>query len=155
MRRYLSVLLAASALAGLAGCGGDSIDRGQANRYADAVNKAQSDFAGTLDELSAKVTPTSTRAQDDKTLQSFQAAVDRVVGRLRAVDVPPRVKDLHARFIAQIAAYGKEIDRVRPAFNSPDPQKILAAQQRLRTAVQNVSQQINGTISQINTKLKG
>ena len=68
--------------------------------------------------------------------------------------MPPRVKDLHAKFIAQISAYGKEIDRVRPAFNSPDPQKILAAQQRLRTAVQNVSTQINGTIGQINAKLK-
>jgi FKBP-type peptidyl-prolyl cis-trans isomerase (trigger factor) len=156
MRRYLTVLLAASALAALAGCGSsDGIDRAQANRYADAVNKAQSDFAGTLDELSAKVTPTSTRAQDDKTLQSFQTAVDRVVGQLKAVDVPPRVKDLHAKFIAQISAYGREIDRVRPAFDSPDPQKILAAQQQLRTAVQKVSDQINGTINQINAKLKG
>ncbi|MGZ4268202.1 MAG: hypothetical protein ACXVFK_05455 [Solirubrobacteraceae bacterium] len=155
MRRYLSVLLALSALGALAGCGGSSVDVKQANRYADAVNKAQGDFAARLDQLSAKVTPTSTRAQDDATLKAFQAAVTRVVARLRAVDVPPRVKDLHQRFIAQIAAYGREIDRVRPAFDSPDPQKILAAQTRLRTAVAKVSSQINGTIDQINAKLKG
>ena len=41
---------------------------------------------------------------------------------------------------------------MRPAFDSPDPQKILAAQQRLRTAVSNVSSQINHTIDQINAR---
>ena len=156
MRRSLTFLLALCALGGvLAGCGGNDVDVKQANRYADSVNKAQTDFAATLDQLSAKVTPTSTRAQDDRTLAAFQGAVTQVVGRLRAVDVPPRVADLHQQFIDQIAAYGKEIDRVRPAFGSPDPQKILAAQQRLRTGVATVSTRINQTIEQINTKLKG
>ena len=148
------MLLALGAVA-LAGCGSGNDDVAQANRYADAVNRAQTDFAGRLDKLSAKVTPTSTRAQDDATLKAFQGAVTDVVGRLRAVDVPPKVKGLHQQFIDQIAAYGKEIDRVRPAFDSPDPQKILAAQQRLRTAVSDVSGQINRTIDQINAKLKG
>ncbi len=149
------MLLALGAAAGLAGCGGGGDDVGRANRYADAVNRAQTDFAGTLDKLSAKVTPTSTRAQDDATLKAFQGAVEAVVARLRAVDVPPRVAQLHQRFIDQIAAYGREIERVRPAFDSPDPQRILAAQQQLRTAVTRVSGQINGTIEAINAKLKG
>jgi hypothetical protein len=156
MLRYLTFMLALCALGGaLSGCGGDDVDVKQANRYADAVNKAQTDFAATLDELSAKVTPTSTRSQDDRTLKAFQDAVTQVVGRLRAVDVPPRVDDLHQRFIDQISAYGKEIDRVRPAFNDADPQKVLAAQQRLRTGVATVSTRINQTIEQINAKLKG
>jgi len=156
MRRSLTFLLALCALGGvLSGCGGNDVDVKQANRYADAVNKAQTDFATTLDELSAKVTPTSTRAQDDRTLQAFQGAVTQVVGRLRAVDVPPRVATLHRQFIDQISAYGKEIDRVRPAFDDADPQKILAAQQRLRTGVATVSTRINQTIEQINTKLRG
>ncbi len=155
MRRYLTFLLVACALVAMAGCGGNDVDVKQANRYADAVNKAQTDFAATLDELSSKVTPTSTRAQDDRTLQAFAGAVTQVVGRLRAVDVPPRVAELHQQFIDQIAAYGKEIDRVRPAFDDADPQKILAAQQRLRTGVATVSTKINQTIEQINTKLKG
>lgn len=155
MRRSLTFLLALCALGGvLSGCGGNDADVKQANRYADAVNKAQTDFAATLDQLSAKVTPTSTRAQDDRTLAAFQGAVTQVVGRLRAVDAPPRVAGLHQQFIDQIAAYGKEIDRVRPAFDSVDPQKILAAQQRLRTGVATVSTRINQTIEQINTKLK-
>jgi hypothetical protein len=149
------MVLALGALAGVAGCGSDKVDVAQSNRYADAVNQAQTDFARTLDELSAKVTPTSTRAQDDRTLASFQAAVAKVVGRLRSVDVPTRVAPLHKQFIAQIGAYGREIDRVRPAFDSPDPQQILGAQQRLRTAVTNVSGQINRTIDQINARLKG
>ena len=156
MRRYLTFLLALSALVGLlSGCGSNDADVKQANRYADAVNKAQTDFAAKLDELSAKVTPTSTRAQDDATLKAFQGAVTDVVGKLRAVAVPPRVVELHKQFIAQISAYGQEIDRVRPAFDSPDPQKILAAQQRLRTGVATVSTRINQTIEQINTRLKG
>ena len=155
MRRYLTFVLALCALVAMVGCGGKNVDVKQANRYADAVNKAQTDFAATLDELSAKVTPTSTRGQDDRTLKAFQGAVTQVVDRLRAVDVPPRVAGLHQRFIDQISAYGKEIDRVRPAFNSPDPQRILAAQQRLRTGVGTVSTRINQTIEQINAKLKG
>lgn len=155
IRRLLSMLLALAAVTALAGCGGGNDDVARANRYADAVNRAQTDFAGRLGRLSAKVTPTSTRAQDDATLKAFQGAVTRVVGRLRAVDVPPNVRDLHQQFVDQIAAYGREIDRVRPAFDSPDPQEILAAQQRLRTAVSDVSTQINRTIDQINAKLKG
>jgi len=155
MRRSLTFLLALCALLAMAGCGGNDVDVKQANRYADAVNKAQTDFAARLDELSAKVTATSTRAQDDATLKAFQGAVTQVVGRLRAIDVPPRVTALHQQFIDQISAYGKEIDRVRPAFDDANPQKILAAQQRLRTGVTNVSARINQTIEQINTKLKG
>lgn len=156
MRRYLTFVLALCALGGaLSGCGGNDVDVKQANRYAHAVNQAQTGFSATLDELSAKVTPTSTRAQDDRTLKAFQGAVTQVVGRLRAVDVPPRVKDLHRQFIDQISAYGKEIDRVRPAFDDADPQRILAAQQRLRTGVATVSTKINQTIEQINAKLKG
>ena len=155
MRRYLTFVPALCVLVAIAGCGGNQVDVKQANRYADSVNKAQTDFAATLDALSAKVTPTSTRAQDDRTLKAFQGAVTQVVGRLRAVDVPPRVAGLHQQFIDQISAYGKEIERVRPAFNSVDPRTILAAQQRLRTAVTTVSARINQTIEQINTKLKG
>ena len=155
MRRYLTFVLALCALVALAGCGGNDVDVKQASRYADAVNKAQTDFAATLDELSTKVTPTSTRAQDDATLKAFQGAVTQVVARLRAVDVPPRVADLHQQFIDQISAYGKEIDRVRPAFDDANPQRILAAQQRLRTGVATVGTRINQTIEQINTKLKG
>ncbi len=153
MRRHLTFQLALCAIVAVSGCGGSDVK--QANRYADAVNKAQTDFAATLDEISAKVTPTSTRAQDDRTLKAFQGAVAQVVGRLRAVDVPPRVADLHQQFIGEISAYGREIDRVRPAFNSPDPQKILTAQQRLRTGVSTVSTKINATIAEINAKLKG
>ena len=73
------MLLALGALVGLAGCGSND-NVAQANRYADAVNRVQTDFAGRLDKLSAKVTPTSTRAQDDATLQAFQGAVTTVVG---------------------------------------------------------------------------
>jgi hypothetical protein len=153
MRRSASLLLAACALAGLAGCGSGNV--AQANHYADAVNRAQADFAATLARLSAGVTATSTAAQDDATLRAFRQAVGKVIDRLRAVRVPPRVRALHQRFVAQIAAYGLAIDRARPALNSPDPQRILAAQQQLRSGVTQVSSQINTTIDQINAKLKG
>jgi hypothetical protein len=150
--RRLTVVLAAAALgAAIAGCGSDAK---QANGYVEAVNRAQADFATTFDRLSRRITSTSTPAQDQRTLDAFKAAVDRVVGNLRAVDVPPKVKDLHGDLVSELAAYGRQIDKTKAAFAEGSPKSIAAAQTDLAAAVTRVSTQINRTIAAINEKLR-
>lgn len=136
---------------GAAGCGGD---HEQDNAYVDTVNRAQDDFASTFDRLSSRITSTSTPTQDRRTLQGFRAAVDRVVAQLRAVEVPGRVRELHARLVGEIGSYGRQIDRARAAFGSRDAQAVLSAQTELVSAVTRVSAQINRTIDAINGELR-
>jgi type IV pilus biogenesis protein CpaD/CtpE len=150
MRRLTPVLVVAAALL-ISACGKDTK---QANHYVQAVNTAQSNFASTFDRLSTRITSKSTPAQDQETLDGFRAAVDKVVGDLRAVEVPSKVKGLHRQLVGEISAYGAEIDRAKAAFADGDPQTIVRAQTRLQSAVTRVSAQINHTIDAINKKLR-
>jgi hypothetical protein len=146
----LAALLSALALIA-AGCGSNTK---ASNDYVDAVNKAQNDFAATFDKLSSRITSTSTPRQDQKTLDGFREAVDKVVGDLRAIQVPDKVKVEHQQLVSEISAYGREIDKAKRAFASPSPQAIIKAQVALRSAVTRVSGQINRTIDAINRKLQ-
>ncbi|HEX6742579.1 MAG TPA: hypothetical protein VF087_00155, partial [Solirubrobacteraceae bacterium] len=92
--------------------------------------------------------------QDRQTLDGFKEAVDKVVVDLKSVEVPSKVKDLHARLVAEISDYGTEIDKAKQAFSGSDPQAIIKAQTELVSAVTRVSAQINQTIDAINKKLR-
>ena len=133
------------------GCGSDTK---AANDYVDAVNRAQSEFATKFDQLSGQITSTSTAAQDRQTLDGFRQAIDKVVGDFRAVKVPSKVKPLHDRLIAEISAYGVQIDKAKGAFSDDDPKAIVKAQTDLVNAVTKVQAQINQTIADINKKLR-
>jgi sigma54-dependent transcription regulator len=151
VRRLLPILVVvALALVG-SGCGADTK---AANDYVDAVNKAQTGFASKFDELSGRITSTSTAAEDRKTLDGFKTAIDKVVTDFRAVKAPDKVKALHGQLIAEISAYGREIDKAKSAFTDNDPQAIVKAQADLVSAVTKVQAQINATIADINKKLR-
>jgi hypothetical protein len=96
------------------GCGSDTKS---ANNYVDAVNRAQSEFATKFDQLSGQITSTSTAAQDRKTLDGFRQAIDKVVADFRAVRAPSKVKPLHDKLIAEVSAYGAQIDKAKGAFS--------------------------------------
>jgi sigma54-dependent transcription regulator len=151
VRRLSPVLVVVALALVTSGCGEDTK---AANNYVDAVNKAQNEFAATFDQLSAKITSTSTAEQDRETLDGFKQAIDKVVKDFRAVKAPDKVKDLHGRLIAEISAYGKEIDKAKQAFADDQPQAIVKAQADLVSAVTRVQSQINTTISDINKKLR-
>ena len=133
------------------GCGSTP---SSANDYVDAVNKAQNDFATKFDQLSAQITSTSTAAQDRQTLDGFRQAIDKVVADFRAVKAPDKVKPLHDKLIAEVSAYGAQIDKAKGAFSDNDPQAIVKAQADLVSAVTKVQAQINQTIADINKKLR-
>ena len=150
MRRLVPALVIAVALLA-SGCGSDTK---AANDYVDSVNKAQNDFAATFDKLSAQITSTSSAQQDRQTLDGFKQAVDKVVADLRSVKPPGKVRDLHGQLVAEISAYGREIDKAKAAFAGNDPQAIIKAQTELVSAVTRVSTEINQTIDAINKKLR-
>lgn len=147
-----TLVLLALCVGAFAGCGGsDKVD--QANSYVDSVNRAQNRFASTIDSLTRQITTTSTPAQDKATLARFQAAVDRVVGDLRAVDPPSEVRDLHGNLITAMQDFGKQVQEVSEALSSGNTTRLLAAQEQLAKATATVSQKINTTIAAINRKL--
>jgi hypothetical protein len=151
VRRLSPVLLVVAVGLVAAGCGTDSK---AANDYVDAVNRAQNEFATKFDQLSGQITSTSTAAQDRKTLDGFKQAVDKVVADFRAVKAPDKVKPLHDKLIAEVSAYGAEIDKAKGAFADNDPQAIVKAQTDLVNGVTKVQAQINQTIADINKKLR-
>ena len=148
LRPVLFLIIAAGLLAG---CGGGGVK--EANNYVDAVNSAQSRFANTVDSLSEKITSTSTPAEDRATLGKFQDAVDKVVGDLRAVDPPEKVRGLHSQLIAAMKDFGEQVSQVSSALSSGSASRLLAAQEQLASATAEVSRKINSTIAAINRKL--
>jgi hypothetical protein len=153
MRARAVVLLAllCAAAAAAAGCGAQK-DHGD---YIAALNRAQTGLAKRFTALQARITPTSSAKQDAKTLSAYEAAVDDAVAGLRAVKPPAGFDVLHRRFVGEVAGYGTALRTARGELGRDDPQAILAAQGRLRTAVAQTGTRLNATIRAINQKLEG
>lgn len=136
----------------LAGCGSSGVD--DANRYVDAVNRAQTQFAGTMDRLSGRISNSSSVSADARVLRTFDSALGRVMVQLRAAKPPASVATLHRRLVGEMDAYGARVRHEADVLRSKDTTRLVAAQQRLLTATDTVSRQINATIDQINSQLK-
>jgi hypothetical protein len=150
LARAAALLALVLALAA-AGCGSDD-GRGS---YVKALNKAQTRLAQRFTRLQAQVTPTSSAKQDDRTLQAYEAAVGTTVRDLRAIAPPSGLGVLHRQFVGQVADYGTALRSARSQLGGGNPRAILAAQGRLKTAVQQTGRRLNATIEAINKKLKG
>ncbi|HMJ34643.1 MAG TPA: hypothetical protein VK501_12055 [Baekduia sp.] len=151
MRARAALLLALLLVTAAAGCGSKQ-DNGD---YVKALNHAQTGLAERFRALQSRITPTSSAKQDQKTLTAYEGAVRTAVADLKAVDPPSGFAALHGRFIAQVAGYGTALRTARGQLGGDDPQAILAAQGRLRTAVARTGTQLDATIQAINQKLKG
>jgi hypothetical protein len=152
MRPRAAILLVLLAAAVLAGCGGGD---GGRDDYVVALNKAQNGLAQRFGELGSRITATSSAAQDRATLKAYEGAVGTTVRDLRAIDPPEGLDELHQRFVGQVADYGDALRSARAELDGDDPKEILAAQGRLRTAVQRTGVKLNATIKAINDKLQG
>ena len=150
MRRAAMGGLLAAVL--LAGCGSSGVD--EANRYVDAVNRAQTQFAGTMDRLSGRISSSSSISADARVLRTFDTALGRVMVQLRAAKPPSSVATLHRRLVGEMDAYGAQVRQEAKVLRTKDSTRLVAAQQRLLTATDTVSRRMNGTIDQINSKLK-
>jgi hypothetical protein len=145
-------VLIACALA-ITACGGSSDNGGAA--YVQRVNKAQQDFAARVDKLSQGITSTSSAERDRQTLRSFQDAVDRVGGDLRAITPPQKVRGLHDRLVRAVDGYGDDVTTATKALDSRSPAKLRAAQRELAQATTAFGTTLNETIDRINKTLSG
>jgi hypothetical protein len=150
--RARAIVLLAVLLAAAAGCGSGA--KGH-DEYVQALNHAQTGLGRRFSALQARITPTSSAKQDERTLRAYEGAVRTAVADLRAVHPPDGFAALHQRFIAQVADYGTALRTARGELRGDDPQAILAAQGRLRAAVATTGTRLNATIRAINQKLKG
>jgi hypothetical protein len=147
----IACLLIACALA-LGACGGSSDDDGGA-RYVERVNKAQQDFVARVDELSKGITATSSAARDRRTLESYEDAVARVGGDLRAIRPPDAVRAQHDRLVGAVDGYGDDVQRAADALGSDSPARLRAAQRDLAQATAAFGTTLNETIEEINREL--
>ena len=151
MRRLSPGLIVVALALVAAGCGTDTK---AANDYVDAVNQAQNHFAPKFDQLSGQITSTSTPAQDRQTLDGFRQAIDKVVADFRAVKAPDKVKALHDKLIAEISAYGRQIDKAKGGVLRQRPAGDRQGPGRSRQRGDEGQAQINQTIADINKKLR-
>lgn len=150
LSRMLLMALAAVALIA-AGCGGDTEEK---NDYVDQVNKAQSDFAAQVQKLSTAITSTSSDAADQKTIQSYQTAVDGVVKDLEGITPPQDVEAEHQQLVDAMASYGKSVGSALGELDGGSAEDRLKAATQLQQASATAGTQINQAIEAINTKLQ-
>jgi hypothetical protein len=150
VRRSALIVTLLAAIA-VAGCGGNK----ERNDYVKALNRAQTALAHRFTSLQRRITPTSTPTQDEQTLRAYERAVRDTVTDLRAIHPPSGFAELHQRFVGQVADYGTALQSARGELRSDDPRRVLAAQSRLRAAIERTGVRLNATIRAINAKLKG
>lgn len=150
LSRILLVAFAAVALIA-AGCGGDTEEK---NDYVDQVNKAQTEFADQVTKLSTAITSTSSSSADQKTIESYQTAVDGVVKDLEGITPPEDVKAEHQQLVDAMSTYGESVGTALEDLQGGSAQDRLKAATELQTASSTAGTQINQAIEAINKKLQ-
>jgi hypothetical protein len=154
-RRVASMVTLVLAVVALGACGGGTGTQ-EKNAYAREVNAAQTKFAMTVSTAAAEESKGKqglTRLQ--LTLRRFRTAVDAVVQDLRSIDAPSEVSKEHEQLVSVMSGYGDEIGRTIEEMRNPTPRVAQLAKQRLDSAQQSVTAQVNSAIAAINVKLRG
>jgi hypothetical protein len=107
MRKVIA-LIAVLALVGVTGCAESKPDPHE--QYAKQVNVVESNFANQINTLALKITPTSTKSQDNQTLEQIKLTVVQTAGKLAAIKVPQDVAAEHTLLVKQLQAYAQSID---------------------------------------------
>lgn len=151
--RVLVLLALAGVLAAAAGgCANGRVD--EANHYVAAVNAAQTRFAATSERLLRSIAPDDRPARNRAALSRFYRAVDGFVAELRGIAAPDRVRALHARLVAAIVRFGRDLRAAGAGITSGSASRILTGQERLAAATSAVARRINATIAEINKVLR-
>ena len=108
-----------------------------------------------MERLSGRISSSSSVTADARVLRTFDSALARAMLDLRRAEPPSKVASLHRRLVGEMVAYGGEVRRESRVLGVKDTTRLLAAQQRLLTATDDVSREINATIDQINRRLRG
>lgn len=132
------------------GCGGDG---GQADRYMERVDDAQTALSQTFTGLAARITGEDGAEADAGVLREYEAAVARAVAALRAAEPPDDVVALHERLITRTASLGNAVAKARAVFQGQDARKIIAAQTELNSAIATATDDVNELTAEINDRL--
>lgn len=149
-RPLAAVLLACAAVA--AGCG-DGAEKD--NAYVDAVSTAQRSYANRFEQVSERLTVTSTVEQDRATLADMAAATQTFVASLKGIDPPEEVREEHARLTTSAAGYARKVTEARAGLvrdTAADRGKVRSA---LSSDVENTQEQVVKAIAEINAGLQG
>lgn len=150
-RRLVALLLVALGLAGT-GCGGDGKAK---NAYVDEVQQAQRSFVASFDGAKARLTPTSTLAEDRSTLRSFAAAAMRFAAQLRRASPPSAVRDEHARLVRVVERYQAAVYRAAGKLTGADRAERVKVRTELSSSVSDTQAKLTEAIGQINQGLRG
>ncbi len=153
-RRVASVLTAILAVVALAACGSSGTSTKEKNAYAKKVNDAQTKFASTVTTVSQEGGTRNSVRQQQRTLKSFETAIDGVVKDLNSIDAPSEVTKEHDRLTQVMTGFGKAIGDANDAMRNPTTRGIERAQQQVATATSSVNARVNAAIAAINVKLK-
>jgi hypothetical protein len=147
-RSALLALAAAGALVA-GGCGGSDAEA----VYAKDVNGARAELQHRLAAVPEIGTPTSTRAQDVRTLSAYQAAARQARLRLLRADAPEDLGVLHARLLAAVRSYEHRLDQGRKRLAAASGGVVLAIRAQLAEGLAAAAKDINAAIAELNRRL--
>lgn len=150
-RRLLALCAVVVLALPLAGCGSD--DTKASNQYVSEVNAIQNDVATQFRQAGTAISPASSIEADKEALKQFDAAVTTAVAKLRAVETPDKVKELHADLVREVDGYHESIAAARKALSATSQKAVAAAQAKFASGTTQTSASITTTIDQINRKL--
>jgi tRNA U34 5-carboxymethylaminomethyl modifying enzyme MnmG/GidA len=144
------VLLAAALVS--TGCGNDAK---ASNAYVTRVQQAQRTFADSFTNVRQRLAPTSTPAQDRRTLAKFAAAARLFATQLKDIAPPQAVRRQHAHLVAVVARYELAIERAERQLTGATKQERASVSTDLASSVQDTRDDIGTAINAINTGLRG
>jgi hypothetical protein len=173
--RALIALLAACALVGFTGCGGDDKEDsgsnggsqatttdsgggseedsggGSVEDYKAGAEKAANDFKNSAQEASQQVQAAKTTDEKVEGLEALKASVTQAADDFEALDPPANVKADNDELVAEFRQLASDVDSVEEALKTNDQAKAQAALTRL----QSNQTKIGETIASIQSKIGG
>jgi type VI protein secretion system component VasF len=145
--RAAFLLGAILSLVAASGCGGDTKS---SNDYVSELNKVQTEFADSVSKSTA-----SAGSDPQGVFTSLGTNIDKLVGDLKSIEAPDKVKDLHNQLIDEMGRFKAEVKKAGDSLKSTDPAKIAEAQTEFATKASAIGTEIGKTITDINSKLQG
>jgi hypothetical protein len=165
-RRALAMLAALTISVGAVACGSGDDDNGgggsdsagaseqeplDTNAYLEQVNEAQTDFAAEAAKLNL-ANPDSAKAFGNS-LGQLTGLIDTLREQLSQISPPEDVATQHDKLVEELGDYRQTISEEKGALTSGDPQKQVAAAQKVGKASTAFSREFDATIAQINDNL--
>lgn len=141
-------ILAAVAL----GACGDGTSTKEKNAYAQEVNAAQTDFQRRTASVAQQKVPEETAAKI-RLVQRFEETIDRVVLRLRSIDVPSEVRAEHQQLIDAMTSFRADVRKLTETYRRGDPREVSEELLALKSAEAEATARATAAIEAINAKL--